>query len=47
MGKRKDVPRRQKCPKCNGNGGWWDTGNGKRIKQVVSCDLCGGSGWSK
>lgn len=41
----KPEPIQQSCGSCNGNGGYWDHGNGdKKPKQWVSCRVCNGSG---
>lgn len=39
---------RPKCGECNGQGGWWDHGNGQRDKakpkQWIKCRACNGTG---
>lgn len=40
-----DPPKKQPCPTCNGEGGWWETGNGGKFKnrRWVTCWACKGS----
>lgn len=42
---RKDVPKKQKCSVCDGEGGWWKTGNGKGFSKRTweTCWRCKGS----
>jgi hypothetical protein len=34
-----NPPPKRPCPTCNGEGGWWDTGNGEKFKnrRWVTC----------
>jgi DnaJ-class molecular chaperone len=40
-----DPPPKRPCPTCNGEGGWWDTGNGEKFKnrRWVTCTTCKGN----
>lgn len=43
--KPEQEPVEQNCGSCNGNGGYWDYGNGtNKPKQWISCRVCNGSG---
>lgn len=50
MGKKdKDKGREPRtCPRCHGEGGWWEVGNGPDFKggkrRFRICPLCNGSG---
>jgi hypothetical protein len=40
-------PKPQTCGTCNGQGGWWDHGNGKpgsKPKKWIKCQSCQGKG---
>jgi len=39
-------PKPKPCTGCDGNGGWWDTGNGEKFKnrRWVKCLACNGTG---
>lgn len=41
---RKIIPPKQKCSGCNGEGGYWEVGNGGSFKKRrwVTCSLCNG-----
>jgi DnaJ-class molecular chaperone len=41
-----DEDKPKKCSGCNGEGGWWDTGNGQKFKnrRWIKCPTCNGTG---
>lgn len=41
------MAEKKQCTTCNGQGGWWETGNSKKNappKRWIKCNTCGGSG---
>jgi hypothetical protein len=46
MGKKsRDAPRRRPCSVCKAEGGWWETGNGKKFgkRRWITCWGCKGN----
>jgi hypothetical protein len=48
MSRRDESQDPPKCGTCNGQGGWWEHGNGQpgvaRPKRWIKCQMCQGSG---
>jgi len=48
---RNDTPKPDPCATCNGQGGWWEYGNGQpgkaKPKRWIKCWDCNGSGERK
>jgi len=48
MGKKPAERKPSKCGTCNGQGGWWDHGNGQKDKakpkRWIKCEMCQGRG---
>jgi DnaJ-class molecular chaperone len=44
----KDEEEPPKCRTCNGQGGWWEHGNGQpgvaKPKHWIKCEICQGTG---
>ena len=41
------MGKKDPCPTCNGQGGWWETGNSKKDappKRWIKCRRCNGTG---
>lgn len=45
MAKKKDIPNKQKCSACNGEGGRWEVPNGGSFGKRVwrTCTACKGN----